>query len=283
MRNILITGRNSYIGKNVEMWLKKESQEYLVDTVCTKTDGWKTIDFERYDVIFHVAGIAHVSYKSDNKDLYQKVNRDLAIEVAKKAKEAGVRQFIFMSSMIVFGSLESKITIDSIPNPDTYYGKSKLEAEKGLHSLSSNGFRVCILRPPMIYGEKSLGNFGKLRKLSELLLFFPRVDNLRSMIYIENFCEFVKKSIEQDLEGIYHVQNTEIVGTDRIVSSIRNINKKNTILFSGVKGLLLFFSRYNSCFNKMFTDYYYDPVLTNHNFEYNVVDFVKSIEKSISQ
>ena len=84
MKKILITGANSYIGTSVEKWLDKS--EYVVDTVDMIDGTWKEKDFSKYDVVFHVAGIAHVSTDPNMEDLYYKVNRDLTIKTAKKAK-----------------------------------------------------------------------------------------------------------------------------------------------------------------------------------------------------
>src|SRR5690554_6259245 len=76
MKNILITGKNSYIGTSLENWLMRELDKYKVDTVDMKDGSWKEKDFGSYDVVFHVAGIAHIKETNDNQDLYYKVNRD---------------------------------------------------------------------------------------------------------------------------------------------------------------------------------------------------------------
>jgi len=129
IKRVLITGSNSYVGTTVEKWLMKEPDQFYVETISVRGEAWKSFDFSKFDVVFHVAGIAHIKKTKKNKDLYFKVNKDLAFEVAEKAKDSGVSQFIFMSSMIVYNSKETKITKDTIPNPDNFYGKSKLEAE----------------------------------------------------------------------------------------------------------------------------------------------------------
>ena len=92
MKKILITGANSYVGTNVEKWLGNASLgTYQADTVSVRGEAWKDLSFSEYDVVFHVAGIAHVSANPKMKDLYFAVNRDLTLEVAKKAKEDGVK------------------------------------------------------------------------------------------------------------------------------------------------------------------------------------------------
>ena len=165
-KKILITGKNSYIGVSVKKWLMNSKQHYVVDEVCLKGDGWRARNFSNYDVVFHVAGIAHSDMEEVNQEtkaLYYKINTDLAIEVARKAELEGVCQFIFMSSMIVYGNsvpfgMMKRITKDTLPSPDNCYGDSKWRAEIGLAALKSDDFRIAIIRPPMVYGKGSKGN-----------------------------------------------------------------------------------------------------------------------------
>ena len=160
MKRVLITGANSFVGMNIEQWLDKSfdgtNKLFKVDTVDTMNEAWKQADFSKYDVVFHVAGIAHVDPKPEMAPLYYKVNRDLAIEIAKWAKGHGVKQFIYMSSRIVYRASKSMkgnvTTIETEPDPNDFYGDSKLQAEKGLVNLNDNvnSMKVVILRPPMI-------------------------------------------------------------------------------------------------------------------------------------
>ena len=155
MKKILITGANSYIGASFEKWCSQWPNEYSVDTMDMIDGSWKQKSFAVYDVIFHVAGIAHVSSDPKLEALYYKVNRDLTIETAQKAKSEGVKQFIFMSSIIVYGdssSINRKRVIDSstVPQPANFYGDSKLQAEAGILVLQDDAFNVVVLRPPMI-------------------------------------------------------------------------------------------------------------------------------------
>jgi UDP-glucose 4-epimerase len=134
-------------------------------------DGsWKNHDFFQYDVVFHVAGIAHVSSDPKLEDLYYKVNRDLTVQTAAKAKAEGVSQFIFMSSIIVYGDGGTKkVVIDSntVPNPSNFYGDSKLQAENGIKPMQTEEFNIAIIRPPMIYGNGSKGNYPRLARLAK--------------------------------------------------------------------------------------------------------------------
>lgn len=153
MKKILIAGAGSYIGVSFKNYMNQYKNDYIVDTLDLKSKSWRKKNFSDYDVIFHVAGIAHIKETKENTELYYKVNKDLTIEVAKKAKKDKVKQFIFLSSMSVYGLEVGTITSETLPNPNTNYGKSKLMAEEALNKLSDDSFKVVILRPPMVYGE----------------------------------------------------------------------------------------------------------------------------------
>src|SRR5690606_11147904 len=153
-------------------------------------DRWKEKSFSAYDAIFHTAAIVHVKEKDISR--YFKVNRDLTVELANKAKNEGVKQFIFLSTMGVYGTEIGYITKDNIPSPKTPYAQSKYEAEKILIEMNSSNFNVAILRPPIVYGRGCPGNYSRLAKLAVMLPIFPEMDNKRSMIYIDNLSEFIK-------------------------------------------------------------------------------------------
>ena len=177
MKRVLITGANSFVGVNVEKWLLQTPDEFIVETVDTMNEAWKKADFAKYDVVFHVAGIAHVDPKPKMAPLYYKVNRDLTIEIAKWAKKHGVKQFIFMSSKIVYHASKSLkgdvITENTKPHPNDFYGDSKLQAENGLRKLESSSFKVALLRPCMIYGLGNKGNLPRLAWLATKTPIFP--------------------------------------------------------------------------------------------------------------
>lgn len=234
-RRILITGANSYIGESFEFYAKKYySDNFLIDTVDMVDGTWRETDFGMYDVIFHVAGIAHADIgdvDEDTKKNYYAVNTDLAIEVAKLAKSAGVKQFVFMSSMIIYGESapygkEKIIDEHTIPAPANFYGDSKWQADKGVRKLADENFHVAVLRPPMIYGAGSKGNYPTLAKLAKKLFVFPNVNNQRSMLYIENFCEFLCLLMLSGEGGIFFPQNAEYTKTVEMVKWIAEISGK---------------------------------------------------------
>lgn len=203
MKKILITGKNSYIGTSVEKWLLREPDKYSVDTIDMKDSSWKENDFSEYDVVFHVAGIAHIKETADNQDLYYKVNRNLAYDTAQKAKKDGVEQFVFLSSMSVYGIEKGVIDNNTPLKPNSAYGRSKVEAEELINKLQDDSFTVATLRPPMVYGKGCRGNYPRLAKLAKKTPAFPLVNNQRSMIYIDNLTQFIKQIIDDKTGGIF--------------------------------------------------------------------------------
>ena len=282
MKRVLITGANSYVGTNVENWLKKTPEEFIVDTVDTFGDNWKKADFTQYDAVFHVAGIAHVNAKKSMEPLYYKVNRDLTIEIASYAKEKGVKQFIFMSSMIVFHeskSLKSQVlTLESKPNPNGFYGDSKLQAEIGLKTLSDENFKVVILRPPMIYGPNCKGNFMRLAKLATITPVFPAFHNKRSMLYIDNLAEFVKQVIVRELSGTFYPQDKELADTVEIAKAFAKMSNHKLFVWKWLNIFVYLGSPIVKSLNKMFATYYYDPSMSSMDFDYQLVSQEESFK-----
>jgi UDP-glucose 4-epimerase len=281
MKKILITGKNSFIGTSVEKWLLHDPSKYSVDTLDMKGTAWKQSDFSKYDVIFHVAGIAHVSASPKLKDLYFQVNRDLAIETAVKAKNDGVKQFIFMSSIIVYGdssSHERIIDINTIPTPSNYYGLSKLQADEGIQKMESENFKVVVLRPPMIYGKGSRGNYPRLASVAKKIPIFPDFNNQRSMLHIDNFCEFVKVMIDHEEKGLFFPQNTDYVKTSLMVKLIREVNGKNTVMTDKFNGLIRLFFNFGMI-RKLFGNLVYEKSMSEYvNQDYRIRTFRESIE-----
>lgn len=238
MKKILITGKGSYIGVSFENWLKQYGTAYVVEAVDMKSETWKKYDFSVYDTIFHVAGLAHSDVGNVTEERikdYYKVNCDLAVETAKKAKKQGIKQFIYMSSMIVYGesapiNRRKEISLNTMPLPANFYGDSKLKAEVELQKLEDNNFKIVILRPPMIYGMESKGNYPLLAKLARKTPLFPDIKNQRSMLYINNLCEFVRKLTENEETGIFFPQNEEYVTTSEMVEMIAQAHGRKIII-----------------------------------------------------
>lgn len=282
MKRVLITGANSFVGINIGKWLQKTPVEFEVDTVDTMNEAWKQADFSRYDVVFHVAGIAHVNPRPKMASLYYKVNRDLAIEVAKWAKEHGVRQFIYMSSRIVYHaskSMKSNVTTpDTQPNPNDFYGDSKLQAEKGLNGLDCDTFKVVIIRPPMIYGPGNRGNLPRLAWLATKTPLFPAWHNKRSMLHVNNLAEFVKQIILRGMSGTFFPQNTEYADTVEIVRYFAKEHGHKIWISRIFNPFVWLGSFFLPAIPKMFSDSYYVQEMSQYDFDYQMVSFVESLK-----
>lgn len=287
MTRILITGEGSYVGESVRNYiLKTAPEQFEINAVDTIDGKWKKADFSHYDVVFHVAGIAHVNADSKMKSLYYKVNRDLTIEVAKHAKSAGVKQFIFMSSQIVFHesqNLKNEIlTAQTKENPNGFYGDSKLQAELGIKPLESENFKICILRPCMIYGPHAKGNFPRLVKLARKTPLFPNWHNKRSMLYIDNLAEFVKQAIVYQLSGTFYPQNRELADTVEIIRFFAKDARHKVWITKLFNPFVWLGSFVLQPINKMFATYYYDPEMSKMDFDYQLVGFEESLKRVVS-
>lgn len=276
MKKILITGADSYIGTNFEKWVGKYPEKYSVDTIDMKDGAWKEKDFAGYDVVFHVAGIAHVKETKKNEELYYRVNRDMAYEVAQKSKENRVKQFILLSSMSVYGIESGLIDRNSQLNPKSNYGKSKLQAEELIKPLGEDDFKVAILRPPMIYGYACKGNFATLSKLAKKIPLFPDIENHRSMIYIDNLNEFIRLLIEDGADGVFFPQNKEYVCTTEMVKAIVRANGKVIHTTKIFNPLISFTCKRVGIIRKIFGSLRYEHDMSG-NYEYCICEFERSI------
>lgn len=281
MKKVLITGINSYVGNSLEKWLLKEPENYSIDKISLRDNKWKERDFSIYDVVVHVAGIAHVSRDPKMEELYYKVNRDLTINTAKKAKAEGVKQFIFLSSIIVYGeniNHNGLITKDTIPQPSNFYGNSKLQAEKGIEPLNDSDFNVVTIRPPMIYGKGSKGNYPKLAKAARMLPIFPDIDNQRSMLHIDNLSEFIKLMIDNEESGLFFPQNKEYVKTSEMVKVISEVHEKPIKLTKLFNPVLHLMRDRVGIVNKVFGNLVYERSISRYQDDYTIRNFKTTIE-----
>lgn len=276
---ILITGKSSYIGTELIKWLTKYPKRYEVDEIDVRSESWKLIDFSKYDTIVHLAGIVHVKETKKNRKLYFSVNRDLTIALANKAKLESVKQFIFLSTMNVYGMEKGKITERTIPKPNTSYGISKLEAENKIRETQSEDFTVTILRPPMVYGKNCRGNYSLFAKVARRTLIFPDISNKRSMIYIDNLSEAIRQVIDRKLSGIFFPQNVDYVNTSdmvRLIAKEQGHEVRFTKVFNCILQILNF-----KLINKIFGSLIYDKKLPTPNQKY--ISFENSISRTESK
>ena len=289
-RKVLITGAGSYIGGSFKAYAQEHYPNLAIEELNVEDPSWRSADFSTYDTVYHIAGLAHsdIGNVSDEvKEKYYAVNTDLAIEVAKKARAEGIKQFIYMSSMIVYGDSapygkQKIITRDTMPCPANFYGDSKWQADKAIRAMQGDGFNVAVLRPPMIYGKGSKGNYPLLAKIAKAMPVFPDVKNERSMLYIENLCEFLCKLTLSGESGIYFPQNREFTNTSEMVKEISRVSGRSL----AITGTLTPFVRLASfvpgkikgLVNKAFGNLIYDQRLSAYSFDYRVADLADSIE-----
>lgn len=287
MKKVLIIGKNSYIGKSLVNWVNKNYiEEIQITSVGAKNSEWKQVELKDYDTILHLAAVVHSSEKKVPADLYFKVNTELSYWIAEKAKKHDIKQFIYMSTMAVYGiqgSLKEKVTInsESLCHPTSLYGISKYKGEQKINLLSTKDFKVAIIRPPMIYGLDCPGNYSRLSKAISIMKLFPAINNERSMIYIDNLCEFICNVIKNNKEGVFHPQNKEYVETTELISEMSNARNKKVYTSTIIGKLIKKIMWRNSNIIKLYGNLVYDKKLSERDdIEYCVVDFKESIKLS---
>ena len=285
MKRILITGINSYLGGRFRQYME-QFPDYATVSISMRDGSWRGEDFTGFDVVYHVAGLAH----SDNGRIspekaqkYYEINTDLTKELAKKAKREGVKQFIFMSSAIVYGDSapigrRRRIDRSTVCTPANCYGDSKLQAELGLRRLENENFRVVILRPPMIYGPGCKGNYPVLSLFAQRLPVFPYVDNERSMLFVDNLMAFVKLMIDNEESGTFFPQNAEYSNTSELVRMIAEAHGKKLILVRGFTWALKFLGFFTALVDKAFGSLSYDMSMSEYpGGEYRLYSLEESI------
>ncbi|HIF9327284.1 TPA: NAD-dependent epimerase/dehydratase family protein [Photobacterium damselae] len=206
MTKILLTGGSGFIGshfpksdKNIKYVLrnKEEAKRCKSSFFINKIDGesdWSTA-FNGVDSIIHLAGLAHSATLSP--DDYYSVNTQGTLKLAKDAVQAGVKRFVFVSSIGVNGSStigEKVFSYSSDVAPHNIYAKSKLDAEIGLKNIAEQtGLEVVIVRPTLVYGQNAPGNFGLLTKIVKKLPILPfgSINNKRSFIAVQNLVDLL--------------------------------------------------------------------------------------------
>ena len=292
MKKILITGAHSYIGTSVADYLARWPEKYAVDTLSVRGEKWKQADFSGYDAVFHVAGIAHADVghvSEERKAEYYAVNRDLTLAVAEKAKADGVGQFLYMSSAIVYGDSapigkRKVITKDTPVAPANFYGDSKWQADQKIQALADERFKVVVLRPPMIYGKGSKGNYPQLAKLAGKLPLFPIVHNQRSMLYIENLAQFVKRMIDNEETGVFFPQNEQYINTSDLVQMIAMVKGHRLVMVPATGWIIRLMKKIpgkiGTLTGKAFGDSVYDMQMSEYKEEYRVCDWKESVRRT---
>jgi len=284
MIDLLITGKSSFIGGAVQERLSEFPDDYRVSAVSVRDDEWKESGFAGHDAILHAAGIAHVSPDPALEEAYCRVNRDLTIEIARRAKADGVKHFIFLSSMIVYGDapaagVRNRIHKNTAPSPSNAYGQSKLDAEKGILALEDECFRVAIIRPCMVYGKGCKGNYNTLSRLARKLPVFPKFENERSVLYSGNLAECIRLILDGGLRGTFFPQDEKIVSVPELVERIARVHGRKMIFLKCLNPLVKLAGK-KGIVRRAFGDLAYDPEMSAAPGNYRIYDPETSIRKT---
>jgi len=228
---ILITGENSFVGRSFLGYSTYKD----VSEISLIKHAPESIDYNLYDVVIHLVAIVHQK-KTIPESQYFIINRDLCLKVAELAKTAGVKQFIFLSTVKVYGKFISGSepwNEHSLCLPEDAYGKSKYEAEVALKKLEDECFTISIIRTPLVYGEYVRANMLSIMKLVSRIgiLPFKNVNNRRNFTGAENLASFIDRIIERRASGIFIAMDEKAISTSELVKMIsKNLGKK-IILF----------------------------------------------------
>lgn len=228
--NILLTGASGFIGQH---FIKNLSRDHTITPFSFSKDDPAGINFEGIDAVMHLAALVHQTQTFPETE-YFKANRDKTLLLASKAKTAGVKHFVFMSTIKVYGSSTDQIpfTEDSACFPEDAYGKSKLAAEQELRKLGDDAFTVSVIRSPLVYGKGVKANFLNLAKLVKASRLLPlgNIRNKRSIVYVENLISLINSVITQRRSGIYLASDASAVSTTELVRLMAAALHKKIIL-----------------------------------------------------
>ncbi len=225
MKELLVTGSNGYLGSS---FINQYKDKYTFEKFSLLTQKLEDIKFDNINIVLHCAALVHQKIEH-SYEKYHEINVEYPVKLAKLAKQNGVRQFVFISTIAVYGENEELLNENTSCNPITPYGKSKLEAEKELLKLNDGEFIVSIVRPPMIYGKNAPGNIDNLVKLVKKLPIIPlgSIGNKRSFISIQNILNIINEIIIQRKEGVFLASDDEPLSTSKLIELIaKNLDKK---------------------------------------------------------
>jgi len=281
---VLITGKTGFIANAVIAHFARFPGDFDAACPSVRNDSSRKSGFGGYDAVIHTAGIAHVRPDPSLEGEYMRINRDLAIDIARQAKADGVRHFIFISSIIVYGDAspagqQNIIGPDTPPAPTGAYGRSKLEAEKGILALQDATFTVSVIRPPMVYGKGCKGNYNMLARLARKMPFFPDFPNNRSVLYVGNLAECIRRILKDGSGGIFFPQDERITSTSDLVRRISQYHKKNIRFIRCLNPLVRLMGR-RGIVRRAFGDMAYDPSMSIAPGNYRIYDPDASIRNT---
>ena len=280
-KKVLIIGKQGFIGSSLAKWLN--DMGYGVFLVSGRKGEWKSSDMRGIDTVVYAAGLAHTREKRKNEALFLKANVIQAKKSALKAKQAGVHQYIYISSMNVYGSAGKRIGTNTSIMPDSLYGRSKRQGELEILKLEDEKFATVIVRPPIVSGAGCKGSIRLLTRASKYLKYFPDYPNQRSIIDIINLCEFINCLVEENARGIYHPQNEEYISTYQLISLMANCAGRKIYPVKFLNPLISWMIPRVKIIRKIFGDDCYDIDLSvNNSFFYWLRSYEESVRDMVS-
>jgi nucleoside-diphosphate-sugar epimerase len=271
MTKVIITGANSFIGRN----FIKFSHNRDIEEVSLIDYEPEEIEFSKYDIVLHLAAIVHRSRKIPDEE-YFRINCDLSLRIAEQAKKSGIKQFIFLSTLKVYSESMSGIDIRnelSICYPSDVYGQSKYEAEIRIKKIEDKDFKVSIIRPSLVYGEGVKANMLSLIKIVDMcpILPFGKITNKRNFVYIENLIGYIDRVIETRASGIYIAIDAKAISTTELVNYLSKYLEKKTVLVSLPRIILRLISFiFPDISNRLFGSLEFDNSITLNELNFTV-------------
>lgn len=244
MHSVLITGASGFVGKPLCLQMLRqgysvraairsttlpiESVEVVLVESIDATADWSNA-LSATDIVIHLAARVHIMNEDAQDRLaeFRKVNVDGTLNLARQAAKAGIKRFIFISSVKVNGEhteMGTLFTELDNPDPQDAYGVSKFEAEQGLLKIAQEtGMEVVIIRPPLIYGPGVKANFASMLKVVKRGIPLPlgAINNKRSFIYVENLVSFILHCIHHPLAAnqIFLVSDGQDLSTTELLQA----------------------------------------------------------------
>lgn len=264
MQSILLTGATGFVGSVVARQLSVSNQHELVVAArrpCRITGCGRvhvigglsdSIDWTdalaEIGIVVHAAARAHLTQNNAINPAvdFRHVNVDGTLELAKQAAQAGVKRFIFISSIGVNGNNNNRpFTTADQPNPAEPYALSKWEAEQGLWQIQQEtGMEVVIIRPPLVYGPGAPGNFGSLVRWVEKGVPLPlgAIHNKRSLIGIDNLVDLIIRCIDHPAAAnqVFLAADGEDLSTTELLRGVGEAMGKPARLIPVPAGILQF-------------------------------------------
>jgi UDP-glucose 4-epimerase len=240
-KGITIIGSDSFIaGKYIQKALTnnepinlygRRAKGFVHEKIIDDFFKLNADDFADSEVLINFAAIVH---RPDNTDeaLYKKINTDLPQHLAIEAQKAGIKHFVQMSTVAVYGNSET-ISENSEEKAETLYGQTKLEADKALLKMQSDDFKVSIIRPPMVYGGGNApGNLTRLIKFSlkGIPMPFKGVNNKRDFVHVQNLIDVLRLVIAEAVPGIIIPTDRQAVSTEEIIRLVKKHAKSSVRL-----------------------------------------------------